>query len=200
MTNVESIRTVKLPYNKVGYVKNPLLVPTEIPTREAFVSVGTSSELANIATGEIEQVTRIMTRKMLDTEPFAKVYIAGVAAAFDLNRTAQRVFSLVLQMLPKNKDFIYLSYMAVDGKGELPMTEQVFMRGLKELLAKRFIAHADEPNKFWTNSHLFHNGDRVQFLTEYVKNNRTERIKKTQDKALSAIDELEEIGQQRLVD
>ena len=47
--------------------------------------------------------------------------------------------------------------------------ESTFYRGLKELLKHSFIAYSDIPNKFWINPHLFFNGDRVKFITEYVK-------------------------------
>jgi hypothetical protein len=49
------------------------------------------------------------------------------------------------------------------------MQEWTFYRGLQELLTLEFIAHSSIPNKFWINPHLFFNGNRVKFITEYVK-------------------------------
>jgi hypothetical protein len=49
------------------------------------------------------------------------------------------------------------------------LPERSFSRGLKELLKNNFIAHSETPNKFWINPHLFFNGNRVKFITEYVK-------------------------------
>lgn len=197
MANVE---TVKLPYNKIGFVKNPLLVPTEIPVKNNWATVSTGKILADVSTGEIERTTTVATRKVIDSEKFSKLYTDGVSLAFELSKPAQAVFKTVLSIQGKDEDFIYLSFMAIQARGGFEMSERTFKRGMDELIDKRFLAHGNEPNKFWTNAHLFHNGDRVRFLTEYIKSNRTERIKKAQDKALTEHEELEEIGQQRLVD
>ena len=46
------------------------------------------------------------------------------------------------------------------------MSEKTFQRGLKELLAKQFLAPRS-PSTFWVNPALFFKGDRVKFITEY---------------------------------
>lgn len=196
---MSKLETVKLPYNKTGFMQNPLLVVSEIPTKESNITLVTTKELADISTGEVERVTRVMTRKIVDTEQFAKVYLDGVGRAFDLSKTAQKLFKIILMTLEKNTDFIWLSFMGVS-QIDKEMSDKTFRRAMAELVEKRFLAHAGEPNKMWTNPHLFHNGDRVQFITEYQKSQRGQRLEKKQERALSAIDELEEIGQQRLVD
>lgn len=48
----------------------------------------------------------------------------------------------------------------------LDMSEKTFQRGLKELLAKQFLAPRT-PSTFWVTSALFFKGDRVKFITEY---------------------------------
>lgn len=186
-TSPRKIETVKLPYNKVGFKQNPLLVVEEIPTKEMNISLATTKELADTSTGQIEQVTRVMTRKIVDTEVFAKVYVEGVSRAFDLSKTAQRLFKIILMTLEKNTDYIWLSFMGVS-EHDQSISDKTFRRAMQELVDKRFLAHAGEPNKMWTNPHLFHNGDRVQFITEYHKSKRVERIHKQQDSQMKQRD------------
>lgn len=176
-----NIETVTLPYNKTGFKQNPLIMVTEIPTKEMNVAIATTKELADKQTGEVEQVTRVMTRKVVDTEQFAKVYLDGVSRAFDLSKTAQRLFKIILMTLEKNSDYIWLSFMGVQ-QHDPEMSDKVFRRAMAELVEKRFLAHANEPNKMWTNPHLFHNGDRVQFITEYRKAQRNEIAQRKQSR------------------
>jgi Firmicute plasmid replication protein (RepL). len=49
---------------------------------------------------------------------------------------------------------------------DIGMSEKTFQRGLKELLAKGFIA-AKTASSFWVNPALFFKGDRVMFIKEY---------------------------------
>jgi hypothetical protein len=69
------------------------------------------------------------------------------------------------------------------------MSEKTFQRGLKELLAKRFIAAKDGVS-FWTNPALFFKGDRVLFIKEYRR-----RVTSQDEKARA---DLESRGQMRL--
>jgi hypothetical protein len=48
------------------------------------------------------------------------------------------------------------------------MSEKTFQRGLKELLAKLFLAPKG-PSAYWVNPALFFKGDRVLFVREYVR-------------------------------
>ena len=108
-----------------------------------------------------------------DDASFVKVFAAGVAAAFDLGRTASRVFQLVLQeyeRAPMRQGFAESIELAWFNDGlsgrSVDMSEKTFQRGLKELLAKQFLAPRS-PSTFWVNPALFFKGDRVKFITEY---------------------------------
>ncbi|WP_267129127.1 hypothetical protein, partial [Pseudomonas helleri] len=46
------------------------------------------------------------------------------------------------------------------------MSEKTFQRGLKELLAKQFLAPRS-PSTFWVNPALFFKGDREKVMNEY---------------------------------
>lgn len=152
---------------------NPLLEPSEVKLKKRYVRTGTQDELVNTKTGELRQTSVIYTVDERDDASFVKVFAAGVAAAFDLSRTAARVFQLVLQeyeRAPMRNGFaesIELAWFNEGLSGQaVDMSEKTFQRGLKELLAKQFLAPRT-PSTFWTNPAMFFKGDRVKFITEY---------------------------------
>lgn len=176
---------------RVRYESNPLVQLREIVMKERTVKVGSARELIDSGTGEVHAVNAIYQRKIVDSERFAKIYLDGLAKTFGLTKTAQRVFQSILQLCEKDMDSIWLNFMLVS-KTDPEMPESTFYRGLRELLRHEFVAHSDVPNKFWINPHLFFNGDRVRFITEYV------RAVKSSDELDR--DHLEKKGQKRLVD
>ena|SRR5665647_894135 len=156
--------------SKIRYDKNPLVTPREIVFKERTVKVGTSRELVDTTTGELSNVNAIYQKKIVDSERFAKIYLDGLAQTFGLSKTALRVFQVILRSCEKDTDQIYLNFTAAS-KIDESMIERTYHRGLLELLKAGFIAYSDLSNKFWINPHLFFNGDRVRFITEYVKRN-----------------------------
>lgn len=171
---------------------NPLVEPQTIKAKRRLVKSGRTEDLVNQATGEITGVAAIHQIEERDDAEFVKVFAAGVAASYDLTKTAQRVFQVVLdqyQRTPMSKgyaDYVNLFWFGdgIEGR-DVGMSEKTFQRGLKELLAKRFIYPKDSAS-FWTNPALFFKGDRVLFIKEYRRRKPTEQ------------EELERRGQQRL--
>ena len=165
--------TIKLRKLEYSPLANPLLEPTEVTVKKRYVKTGTSEELVSTLTGEVRQTAAIYTVDERDDASFVKVFAAGVAAAFDLGRTASRVFQLVLQeyeRAPMRQGFAESIELAWFNDGlsgrSVDMSEKTFQRGLKELLAKQFLAPRS-PSTFWVNPALFFKGDRVKFITEY---------------------------------
>lgn len=175
---------------------NPLIEPQQVRTKRRWVKSGRSEDLVNPATGEISGVAAIHQVEEKDDAEFVKVFAAGVAASYDLTKTAQRVFQVVLdqyQRTPMSRgyaDYVNLLWFddGIEGR-DVGMSEKTFQRGLKELLAKRFIAPKDGVS-FWTNPALFFKGDRVMFIKEY------RRRKASADQEVR--DELEARGQMRI--
>lgn len=160
--------------------------------KERTVKVGSTRELVDTATGEVSNVNAIYQRKVVDAERFAKVYLDGVSKTFELGSAARKVFSVVLRACEKDTDRIYLNFMVAQEVEPDGLSERTFQRGLSELIAKGFIAASTLPSMFWINVHLFFNGDRVRFITEYVKAGTSK------DEAVRTA--LEDRGQQRLID
>lgn len=154
---------------------NPLVEPQTIRAKRRLVKSGRSEDLVNSATGEISGVAAIHQIEERDDAEFVKVFAAGVAATYDLTKTAQRVFQVVLdqyQRTPMSKgyaDYVNLFWFGdgIEGR-DIGMSEKTFQRGLKELLEKRFI-HPKDSASFWTNPALFFKGDRVLFIKEYQR-------------------------------
>lgn len=176
---------------------NPLLDPNVVSMKRKLVQSGLSEKtLVDAETGEIAAAAVIKSIEDKDSDEFVKVFAAGIAAAYDLSRTGQRVFQAVLQeyeRTPMSRGFADSIYLAWFGDGlsgkSIDMSEKTFNRGLRELLDKRFIAPRS-PNTYWTNPALFFKGDRVLFVKEYRR--------KVSAKQTDA-EKLEELGQQRLI-
>ena len=171
---------------------NPLVVPQQLKTKRRLVKSGRSEDLVNPATGEITGVAAIHQIEERDDAEFVKVFAAGVAASYELTKTAQRVFQVVLdqyQRTPMTRGFADAIELFWFGDGiegrDVGMKEDTFKKGLRELLDKGFLA-PKSPTSFWTNPALFFKGDRVLFIKEYRRRKPTEQ------------DELEARGQQRL--
>jgi hypothetical protein len=175
---------------------NPLVGESEVPVKKKRVrSALASKTLVDAETGEVQATAVIHQIEEKDTDEFVKVFSAGIAAAYELTRTGQRVFQAILQeyeQTPMSRGFadsIYLAWFdgGLSGR-EIGMSEYTFKRGLRELLDKGFIA-PQAPNVFWVNPALFFKGDRVMLVKEYRR--KAARLKTEQER-------LEDQGQQRL--
>lgn len=173
--------------------------PQQVTTKRRYVRSGRSEELINPATGEVHGVATIHQVEERDDAEFVKVFAAGVSASYDLTKTAQRVFQVVLdqyQRTPMSKgfaDYVNLFWFddGIDGRS-VGMSEYTFKRGLRELVDKSFLAPKDSAS-FWTNPALFFKGDRVMFIKEY---RRRVRVGEDQERR----EKLEAKGQSRLMD
>lgn len=154
--------------NVTRYSENPLLMPNEIKLKHQMVKSQRSRELIDPVSGEIHGVHTVMIKKVVDSERFAKIYLDGVGSAFELGSPARKVFKVILKSCMKDSDRLYLHFMDVEHV-DGGMSEKTFQRGLKELIQKNFLAADVRPAWYWINPHIFFNGDRVRFLTEYVK-------------------------------
>jgi hypothetical protein len=158
---------------------NPLINSQEIKLKMRRVKTGSNSELLDPKTGELRGLSAIYTIEEKDDKDFVKVFSEGVKASFGLSKTAHRVFQIVLDEYEKTPmrggyvDSIYLAWFDGGLSGQkINMTDRTFQTGLKELLAKGFLAPRS-PNLFWVNPSLFFKGDRVAFVKEYRRNKNT---------------------------
>lgn len=158
---------------------NPLVAPTEVPVKKKRVrSALAAKTLVDAETGEVAATAVVHQIEDKDTDEFVKVFAAGIAAAYELSRTGQRVFQSVLQeyeQTPMTGGFAEALYLAWFDGGlsgrDIGMSEYTFKRGLRELLDKGFLAPRG-PNAFWVNPALFFKGDRVMLVKEYRRKSK----------------------------
>lgn len=178
--------------------ENPLAQVSTVPVKGRQVRAGSRRDLVDTKTGEYYEGATIHVTEEKDDAQFVKVFSEGIKASYGLTRTAHRVFQAILdeyERTPMRGGYIDSLYLAWFDDGlcgrSIGMSEYTFKRGLKELLAKGFIA-PKSPNVYWVNPALFFRGDRVRFVREFVRK-RTSADQRERE-------ELERDGQQRLDD
>lgn len=179
---------------KHEYEENPFMTGFVVPVRRKRVSVGEADEvLVSTTTGEITDVPTIARSIEVDTERFVKIYIAQIGVFFSLPARAMKLAEVLLHEMSRlpGSDMVYLNRDAA-GKyfkqtgAETTMSKVTYHRALSDLLSAGLIAYSDRPGLFFLNPHVFFNGDRVRFVSEYRR------------KRASKMERLEEAGQQRL--
>lgn len=197
MSGVKPVNLRELNYSPMV---NPLIEPQEIRVQRRYIRTRGGQELVNPTTGELAGVAAIHIVEERDDAGFVKVFAEGVRAAFDLTRTAYRVFQAVLaiyQDTPMRGGYAEAVELFWFGDGlngqQLDMSEKTFQRGLKELLAKGFLA-PKSASVFWVNPSLFFKGDRVAFVKEYRRKTRTpaQRDPRTLDMLNGHADDVDE--------
>lgn len=169
--------TPKTRLDKLNYspTDNPLAIAAEIRTKTKFVRSGRAEMLVNVETQEVTHASMMHQITEIDEAHFVKIFAQGVTAMFDLSRTAQKVFALVLKRYQESEmpggysDCIDLFWFddKLDGQA-IGITEQTFKKGLRELLDKQFL-YPRIPHSYWINPNLIFKGDRVVFIKEWRK-------------------------------
>lgn len=128
----------------------------------------------------------------VDKTQFVKLYVNGVKAFAQLTSAGARVFELIYLELQKavGKDFIYMSFQEID-QTVTPLPKTTFLRGMKEVCVKGFLAESKVQNKYFVNPDYIFNGDRLAIVKEF-------RLKRDISTDEAYRQELEARGQQRL--
>jgi hypothetical protein len=164
------------------YDKNPLVKPqaVKLGVRRA---AATGIDVNDAAT-----TTTVITDEIVDATRFVKVFDAGIKAAYDLSSAASKVYQLVLQATGRgrrNADEITLHPSMVT-HAPVKMSEDTYWRGLRELIAKRFIAAHIIPHRYWVNPHFFVKGSTLQIVSRYQLAEERERSEQTTVEAAPA--------------
>lgn len=156
--------------------ENPLLGMTTVPTKKKRVYAALAERrLIDADTGEVNHCATVHQIQEVDTDQFVKIFAAGIAASYELSKTAQKTFCAILaeyERQPMANGYAESVTLAWFDDGlcgqSIDITERTFRRGLIELLSKKFLA-PKTPHTYWVNPALFFKGDRVQFVKEYRK-------------------------------
>jgi hypothetical protein len=167
----KSLKSIKS--DMMSPLTNPLIEPQTIQTTRRLVKTGRAQNLLDPSTGELIAKSAIHTIEEKDDENFVKVFAAGIAASYELTKTAQKVFQAVLREYEKTPmtggyaDSVELYWFGSGINGQsIGISETTWNRGLRELLDKRFL-WPKTSSSYWTNPALFFKGNRVVFIKEY---------------------------------
>lgn len=165
--------------------QNPYLIAPSVTLKKGKKIVArTDQPLIDPATGEITHCKSIHQIEELDRENFVKVFASGLAAAYELTKTGQKVLQLVLEqyertpMVAGYADCVELYWFGngIEGR-DVGMSEKTFSRGIKELLQNSFM-HPRTSSSYWVNPAMFWKGSRVLFVKEYRLKQRETRTPK----------------------
>lgn len=154
------------------YDHNPFLKVTSDHTKSGSRRIsnkaGNSMMVIDGGTGEIVAPAGFWQYQEVDKTQFVKLYINGVKAFKELTGAGTKVFEVLYIKIQSEigKDSIYLSYVEVD-QAITPMSKATFMKGMKELILKGFIAESIVQNKYYLNPDYMWNGDRLAFVKEF---------------------------------
>lgn len=118
---------------------------------------------------DMGRTTTIVTEEIVDASKFVKVYEAGLKASYELSSAAMKVWQLVLEVTGRgsmNSDEITLHSSLLE-KAPVKMSEDTYERGLRELVAKRFLAAHVVPYRYWVNPHFFIKGSTFNIVQRY---------------------------------
>ena len=109
----------------------------------------------------------------VDSAKFVKLFINGVKALKELTSAGTKIFEVLYLGVQNNieKERIYMSFSSVD-QDVTPMSESTYMRGMKELINKEFLAATPHVGMYWLNPDFIWNGDRLAFVKQYYKNDK----------------------------
>lgn len=158
----------------VKYNQNPFIADAASNTKQGVKRIsnkdGNRMMIVSENTGEIIAPAGFWQAQEVDKTQFVKLYINGVKAFKDLTGAGTKVFEVLYLKVQESigKDFLYLSLTEIDQQAS-PMSKATYMKGMKELIIKGFIAESMVQNKYYLNPDYMWNGDRLAFVKEYRK-------------------------------
>lgn len=172
----------------VKYTTNPFVSTAIVSTKTRRITnkKGDMMVVSSETKETIAPLAGFWHSEEVDSTKFVKLYINGVRAFRDLTSAGTKVFELLYLEVQKNigKDIIWLNFIEVN-QSITPMGKSTFMRGMRELLDKGFLAESAVPSKYFLNPDYLWNGDRLAFVKEYHKAPSKPNLLTTQPKGVS---------------
>lgn len=179
------------------YLTNPFLAAAagntnEGTKRRTLKSKDGSQLMLTSQSGEQIAPAGFWHTQEVDKTQFVKLYVNGVKAFAQLSASGAMVFEIVyrqMQLTP-GKDIINMVFADMDQE-LTPMGKTTYMRGVKELLLKGFLAETRSSGRYFINPDYAFNGDRLAIVKEF-------RLKRDAIDDQAWREQLESRGQQRL--
>lgn len=155
------------------YAENPFLKIAVFNTKGGVrrVTDKTGTKMMVVSdSGEIVGPAGFWQTQEVDKTQFVKLYINGVKAFKGLSSAGTKVFEVLYMKIQEGigKDIVHLNFHDID-QMLTPMSESTFMRGMRELVKKGFIAENIVPSRYFLNPDYIWNGDRLAFVKSYLK-------------------------------
>lgn len=157
----------------VKYETNPFLPDAAANTnqgtkRRTLRSKDGSQLMVTSQSGEQIAPAGFWHTQEVDKTQFVKLYVNGVKAFAGLSGAGAQVFGLVYAELQKSpgRDVIHLNFTEID-QDITPISKATFMRGVKEILLKKFLAETLVSGKYFVNPDYIFNGDRLAIVKEF---------------------------------
>lgn len=180
MTGIQKKEAQKTRRGVALYQTNPFISDAAVNTKAGVKRIadttGTRMMVVNGETGEVQGPAGFWHQQIVDKTQFVKLYVNGVKAFKDLTGAGTKVFEVMYIEIQKQvgKDRVYLSFGQVD-QDLTPMSEATYTRGMRELIAKDFLATCTAQGWFFINPDYLWNGDRLAFVKEYRRAAMTPR-------------------------
>lgn len=182
----------------IQYESNPFISEAAINTKTGIKRInsknGDKMLVINKGSGEVMAEGGFWHTQEVDKSQFVKLFVNGVKALKELTNAGTKVFEILYLRVQDSigKDVVYISWLEID-QAITPMSESTYMRGMKELLLKGFLAETVVTGKYYINPDYIWNGDRLTFVREF----RVASTKTPKDQAER--NALEAKGQTRLI-
>lgn len=170
---IDQEKKVKTRRGVALYEKNPFMLNMSTHTRRITNKRG-DMMLVNSNTGEIQsQVAGFWEGEEVDSTKFVKLFVKGVKALKELTAPGTKVFEVLYLQVQESigSDRVLMAWTEID-QALTPMSESTYMRGMRELIEKEFIAATPTQGMYWLNPSFVWNGDRLAFVKEYRRSSK----------------------------
>lgn len=153
------------PFNKVNPFLQETLHHIEKGERKLFFS-DSKADLLIDHHGAVKGHSLFARKQEVDKAQFTKIFKTSLCNWFDLSKSAMRVFAYIADILEKNQDSFEFDLEKCKLFTKYSATNSI-LSGLAELIDNQFIARGNHPYKYFINSAVFFNGNRLTLIEEY---------------------------------
>jgi hypothetical protein len=157
------------------YRENPS-VPAALPARIRRTMPAKTETAYMVAAGSGEVIAEgafcFVKEKVIDSEEFVKIYLAGVRKYGELSKAGALMFEFIYRQISggsaKDRDTISISYLlTVDWRPDV--IRRTYERGMRELLEKHFIFRSQATDVYFVNITFMFNGNRLHLVETYQR-------------------------------
>lgn len=128
-----------------------------------MVAPGSGEVIAEGAFGFVEE-------KIVDSEEFVKIYLAGIRRYGELSKAGALLFEFVYREISgragKDRDTVLLNYVLAT-EWDSALSRRTYERGMSELLEKGFLFRSMAADMYFVNVRFMFNGHRMVLVESY---------------------------------